>query len=448
MSTSRRRVFRLAVVAIAMAGTTLTSSAVLAADGSESVEELAIPDAVPDDPKPQDPSVIELIVESAPAPSDATDQSGETAEAQPADDPTTDEPTADGLVTNDPVTNDPVTNDPVTNDPATNDPATNDPATNDPVTDEHVLVEPMRIEPVIALTDSAPVVEAQAMAMEEPPDPDEHGGHEGGPGGMGNPYRMTFTVSWRLTDGTPIPELDKVLPENWRTLFDLTADSATGSGKPTTAHCTYPAGSNDLVCEFANGNHQDITDGMVVPGKPPAAYDVNVRWTASGWTITGANAGPYSARKLCPRGGGGEEGGGGHEGGGGEEGGGGHEGGGGEEAAEATIEEEPESSAFYCEHEVILQQVPVASEPPATTAPTSVPAPAVETPVAGTPVAQPPATETAAVQTPAPQVLATAPRTIPTTGNTVTTSLLFGLLLGGLGLSLLLATRRRPHPTR
>ena len=36
--------------------------------------------------------------------------------------------------------------------------------------------------------------------------------------------------------------------------------------KPTLAHCTYPAGSTDLVCEFQNpGKHASVTDGMIVP---------------------------------------------------------------------------------------------------------------------------------------------------------------------------------------
>ncbi len=155
-------------------------------------------------------------------------------------------------------------------------------------------------EPAAPLTPPTPDV---SLMTEEP---DE--GHEGGSGGKGNPYRMTFTVSWLDPNGTPIGVLDAVLPIDWRTVFELTASSATGQGMPTSATCTYPVESDVLHCVFDNPGHGSGADGLVVPARPTATYTVTVAWPTTGWTITGANAGPYSARDLCPRGGGGEGG--------------------------------------------------------------------------------------------------------------------------------------------
>ena len=149
------------------------------------------------------------------------------------------------------------------------------------------------------------------------------GGHEGGSGqhgsGQGNPYYMTFTVDWRFDDGAPIQVLEGVLPLDWRTIFELAAASQTGSGRPTAARCTYADTTNEmLVCEFDNPPHRSDTAGMVVPARPTATYTVTVDWDVKGWTIAGADDdGPFSARELCPRGGGGHDGdhGDGHDGG-------------------------------------------------------------------------------------------------------------------------------------
>ena len=89
----------------------------------------------------------------------------------------------------------------------------------------------------------------------------------------------------------------------------------TGKGLQTSATCTYPAGSDVLECVFDNPGHGSGTDGLVVPARPTATYTVTVKWPPPDWTIDGANAGPYSARDLCPREeGAGHEGAGGHEG--------------------------------------------------------------------------------------------------------------------------------------
>ena len=58
------------------------------------------------------------------------------------------------------------------------------------------------------------------------------GGHTGG-GGQGDPYRMTFSVTWRSPDDKIIPP--DLLPDDVRSMFDLAAASATGGGKPTAA---------------------------------------------------------------------------------------------------------------------------------------------------------------------------------------------------------------------
>jgi hypothetical protein len=83
-------------------------------------------------------------------------------------------------------------------------------------------IEPVIVEP--ALDSSASVDESPVAMSSEPADasaptdqgavePAEPGGeHEGGSGGEGNPYRMTFTVIWHNADGKQITDLDVVLP--------------------------------------------------------------------------------------------------------------------------------------------------------------------------------------------------------------------------------------------
>lgn len=254
----------------------------------------------------------------------------------------------------------------------------------------------------------------------------EHtGGQHSGGGGTGNPYRMTFVVSWRLADDTTIPVLDSELPTDWRSLFDLAAASATGSGKPTSAHCTYPEGSTDLVCEFKNPGHETGPEGMVVPAKPSATYSVTVLWPSTGWTIDGANAGPYSARDLCPRGG--------HDGG--------H---GGTHEAEAL-----EAEGFVCLHTVVMRRAPVTPEPPVKEPPAEEPPaqkpPASEVPAVEPPESQTPAPPETAPTTPVAEVLppTVTPRTLPATGNTATTTLMIATIILGLGGCLSVLARRR-----
>ncbi len=255
---------------------------------------------------------------------------------------------------------------------------------------------------------AAPPIESDApLAAEEPEE-----GHEGGSGGQGNPYRMTFTVVWLDPNGTPIDDLDAVLPDYWRD-FELVAISTTGKSMTTSATCTYPDGSDVLQCVFENRGHGLVTDGLIIPARPTATYTVTVNWPTTGWTIDGANADSYSARDLCPRGGGGEEGGGGHEGGG-EEGGG----------------------AVYCEHVVELQQIPMAVVPP-TVPPAVEPEAGAIPPVVTPPVVTPPA----ATQT-QPAVASAAPRSLPATGSSSSMILLIAALLVAIGSVAAGVTRR------
>jgi hypothetical protein len=305
---------------------------------------------------------------------------------------------------------------------------------------------------------------SEAPSMAEEPDED-HGGHEGGSGGQGNPYRMTFTVIWLDANGTPIAVLDAVFPTiDWRSMFELTAASETGKGMPTSATCTYPTGSQVLQCVFDNPGHGSGTEGLIVPARPTASYTVTVTWPSlPDWSIENANGGPYFARDLCPRGdgdpGGGHEGGGGHESGGdegsghesgGNEGGGdeggGNEGGGGHESGGG-------GRGVACEHTVVLRQqaaivVPPTTPPvvPPTTPPVvepqplppAAPTPAVVEPESLPPVVAPPAAIPTGVVAPT----ASAPQSLPSTGSSISMIILIAALLVGIGSVTAALTRR------
>jgi LPXTG-motif cell wall-anchored protein len=243
----------------------------------------------------------------------------------------------------------------------------------------------------------------------------ETGGGHTGSGGQGDPYWMTFSVTWRSPDDQMIPSLDTVLPADWWKMFELAAESATGSGKPTAATCTYPAGSGELVCVFDNPGHGSGPEGMVVPKKKTATYTVTLLWPVAGWTIEGANAGPYSAWDLCPRGG---------------------EGSGGTHGGEALAGE-----SFVCNHVVVLRQVRPAVQPPPTAPPTT-PQPATRAPTGGE-VLPAPAAEVAPAPVSAVQSAAATPRALPATGNQVQTTLLIGALVVSLGGCLSMLARRR-----
>jgi LPXTG-motif cell wall-anchored protein len=243
-------------------------------------------------------------------------------------------------------------------------------------------------------------------------EPGEDDDHEGC-GDQGNPYRMTFAVRWYTPAG------DQVLqpaPE-WRDGFRLEAASRTGSGKVTTATCTYPGGRDELTCQFRNPGHDDIVDGMVVPAKRTATYTVSV--TAGGsnqWNIVNANGDGYSARALCPRGGGGDHG---TDSGGGE--------------------------VWYCQHTVEMHELDLAAppepeppetDPPPTVPPETEPPPTVPPEDAEPPTVDPPTTVSPA--SPAP----VAPDTLPATGNSTLTPLVIGALLVAIGAALVAQTRR------
>jgi LPXTG-motif cell wall-anchored protein len=279
----------------------------------------------------------------------------------------------------------------------------------------------------------------------------EHGsGHEGGSGGQGNPYQMTFTVVWYDADGQQITTLDVILSPEVLSQFELSATSRTGKGKVTSATCTYPEGGTVLRCQFDNPGHGSGSDGLIIPARPTATYTVSVD-PITGWTISGANGDAYSARNLCPRGSGGghEEGGheeGGHEEGGHEEGGheeGGHEEGGHEEGGHEEGGHEEgghEGGSVPCVHIVVMRQVPLITpppptQPPAAPAPESGVVPAVTTPVATT-------TTAPSEPEPAAQSFATAPSSLPATGGSISMIVFAAGVLLAMGSALAGLTRR------
>ena len=298
-----------------------------------------------------------------------------------------------------------------------------------------------------ALSDPAAPIGALAHeplpAAEEPED--GHGDHEGGSGGQGNPYRMTFTVIWLDESGNPIAELDATFATiDWRQLFVLSAASQTGKGMPTSATCTYPERSDVLRCVFDNPGHGSGTDGLIVPARPTASYTVTVTWPSlPDWSIENANGGPYFARDLCPRegdgSGGDHEDGGGHESGGGhEEETGGHDSGGHESDGGSEEETGGHDSGgggggrgVSCEHVVVLQQQVAATIPPVVE-PEPEALPPVEAPTAPVvePEAQPlPPVEAPTAPEPVAAVASAAPQSLPATGSSISTIVLIAALL-------------------
>ena len=417
MDTSKRRFIRLAIVTATAAGVALASPVVAVADESEVIE--AAPIGENSDPPvvtmpTTEPLVIELIVEGDP-PTDST---------EPPEGAVSEEPAEPGAL----------------------------PTETD---SEPIGAGP---SPTIAALETGGGTSGSGgsggsdgsgdtggtggtggehpgdtggTGEEHPGDTGGTGGEHTGSGGTGDPYRMTFEVSWQLPDGSTIPVPN--VEFDWREMFDLAAASATGGGKPTSAHCTYPAGSTDLVCEFQNpGKHASITDGMVVPRKQDATYTVTVDWPVSGWTIVGAtivgaNPEEYSARDVCTGGGGGHSGGGGHDSGHGE-------------TLEAAALEETGSG---CLHTVVMRQPALTPEPPAE--PPAQNPPVSEVPAAAPPQSQTPAPPEAAPAPPAVEVLpvTVTPRALPATGNTATTTLMIGTIVLALGGCLFMLARRR-----
>ncbi len=299
MDTSKRRFIRLAIVTATAAGVALASPVVAVADESEVIEEASAGESSNPPVAPAltaEPLVIELVVEGTPPIGSTESPDGAVSEESAG---------ADAMPTA------------MDSEPIGADPSPTIAALETGGGDEHTG----GTGGTGGTGDTGGTGEEHDGGTGEEHDGGTGGEHDGGTGGTGDPYRMTFEVSWQLPDGSVIPVIE--VPTDWREMFDLAAASATGGGKPTSAHCTYPEDSTDLVCEFDNpGKHSSVTDGMVVPRKPTATYTVTVLWPVSGWTIDGANADAYSARDVCT--------GGGHGGGGGHSGGGGHDSGHGE----------------------------------------------------------------------------------------------------------------------
>lgn len=206
MDTSKRRFIRLAIVSAAAAGVALASPAIAVANESEVIEAAPI-DENSDPPVAvltTEPLVIELVVEGDPL----TDPTESPDGAQP------EEPAGDDVV--------------LTASEST-DAQPEEPAEDDTVltaTSELIGAEPS--PGVAALEETGGTGEDHTGGSGDDHSGGTGGEHTGG-GGNGDPYRMTFEVSWRLPDDSTIPVLDDVLPVEWRTMFDLAAASATGS---------------------------------------------------------------------------------------------------------------------------------------------------------------------------------------------------------------------------
>ena len=240
----------------------------------------------------------------------------------------------------------------------------------------------------------------------------DHGGNGSGEQGEGNPYRMAFSVDWRSEAGRPIAVLDQVLADDWRTLFTLTAASQTGKNQPTAARCTYTESSNQLECEYDNPGHRSDADGMIVPARPTATYSVTVRWETPGWTVDGANAGPYSARDLCPRGGND----------------GGHDDG--HDELTDVDDNGHSGKAFRCEHTVVIRAIQVAPPEPEPEPPTG--------PESATPT---PEQEQASLP-PVVMDLGSTAQMLPATGSPTSLMLAIGGVLSAIGAGLVLLARR------
>ena len=296
-------------------------------------------------------------------------------------------------------------------------------AAEETVVIEVVVESPPAHEPTAAPTaDSPPDDSTASIAPTSAPIDSQHddaddegkGGHGGsgsGQQGEGNPYRMAFTVDWRSEAGTPIAVLDQVLADDWRTLFTLAAASQTGKNQPTAARCTYTESSNQLECEYDNPGHRSDADGMIVPARPTATYSVTVRWETPGWTIDGANAGPYSPRDLCPRGGND----------------GGHDDG--HDELTDVDDNGHSGKAFRCEHTVVIRAIQVAPPEPESEPPTG--------PESATPT---PEQEQASL--PPVVDLGSTAQMLPATGSPTSLMLAIGGVLSAIGAGLVLLARR------
>ncbi len=363
---------RLAVVAGAIVGSALVSSVATATDESPSIDELV------------------LVVEPA-----ATDQ-------VPPDPPVTDQTDSSSIGIEQPVA----------------EVIGVAPPLDDIVVIEILAAEPDVIEPPVAdevdgatpdgeteLGEPGVVLRSAALSDATVNPAASDTGHEGGSGGQGNPNQVTFSVTWLDQAGVTIGVLDAVLPADWRAVFKLSATSQTGQGMPTSATCTYPAGSEVLLCEFDNSGHSSSGDGLIVPARPTATYTVTVNWPATNWTIDGANGGPYSARDTCPRGGGGHEGG--------------------------------EGGSVACQHSVVMRQIATVVAPTQPPAPPVVEPEVVEVPpVVTVPIATVPAAA------PAAESAVAAPSRLAATGGSFSMILVIAGLLVAVGSAAAGLTRR------
>ena len=398
------RCLRLAVVTGAIAGSALVSSAVVATDELPPIDEsgVSIVDAAPIDTPATDQSVTDQSV---------TDQSvsdlGTIVVEIPPGVPLEDIAVIEMVVVDD------------TTDP---DVSASEGGEADATTESEVS----ETAPAAEFPDESGAEIPAAPAVASLEDEDGGSGHEGGSVSGGSPYLMTFDVVWLDPDGNPLGVLDAARPDDWRSLFALSAGSQTGRGMATSATCVYPDGGDALQCVFVNPGHRSDSDGLAIPARPTATYTVTVTWEPAGWNIEGANDGPHSARELCPRGGAhdGEDDHDGHDGGAGHDG---HEG------EDGSVGEGGERRTFPCVH-TVLMRAPAARTPvdPPVARPEVEPIVPVEPAV----IEQPAPLDAAGASSPVVEVApvtAVTPRALPATGTPVSVLLLLGGLLVAAG---------------
>ena len=257
----------------------------------------------------------------------------------------------------------------------------------------------------------------------------------------GHPNRVIIEKVWIAPDGSAVEgDLDDVLPTGWRDAFRIQGTSRRGS-----AVCTYPPGSDELVCVYDNPGH-GTKPGLVVPEGKQHTYEIVELGVPEGWDVDPATVGTFLGRETC-----------GHEGCGGDDhdGGSGHDGGscGGDHADAATLSAlsvaDDGADGAPCVHQVRnLQRVvapvepdpPVEPEPPAEPPPSS--EPAVEDPVGDVPpevggITVEPTTPVASVA----GIRQVPTQTLPATGASHGRMLTIGSALTGLGAVALVAGR-------
>ncbi len=108
----------------------------------------------------------------------------------------------------------------------------------------------------------------------------------------GDPFVVVIDKQWQAPDGTVLSGPPAGLPADW----SMSATSQLGS-----AVCTYPTGSDPLVCVYDNkGAHEGATDGLYVPGGKGKTFTIS-ETAPAGWEVV-SGVGTFVARDVCPGG--------------------------------------------------------------------------------------------------------------------------------------------------